>query len=72
MVDRKIKLELDTSFLRNETAKTEVISDSGSKSSLMIQGLPKTRKKFEIPQQLFETPKCMQSDKHLEKYEQSH
>ena len=28
MVDRKIKLELDTSILRKEIAKTEAISDS--------------------------------------------
>ena len=31
MVDRKIKLELDTSILRKEIAKTEAISDSDSK-----------------------------------------
>ena len=48
MVDRKIKLELDTSILRKEIAKTEAISDSDSKSSFMIQGLPKTKRNFEI------------------------
>ena len=48
MVDRKIKLELDTSILRKEIAKTEAISDSDSKSSFMIQGLPKTKRNFDI------------------------
>ena len=38
MVDRKIKLELDTSILRKEIAKTEAISDSDYMFSLMIQG----------------------------------
>ena len=62
MVDRKIKLELDTSILRKEIAKTEAISDFDSNDQRMI---PKTRRNFEIPQQLFEIPKCMHSDKHL-------
>ena len=72
MVDRKIKLELDTSFLRNEIAKAEAISGFDFMSSLLIQGLPKTKRNFEIAQQLFEIPKCMHSDKHLENDEQSH
>ena len=71
MVDRKIKLELDTSILRNEIVKKESISDSDSMSSLMIQGLPKTKRNFEIPQ-LFEITKCMHLDRHLQNDEQSH
>ena len=49
MVDRKIKLELDTSILRKEIAKTEAISDSDYMFSLMIQGFnpkPKEILKF--------------------------